>query len=67
MKKYFLICLLFFFALSVAKASACDIQPIAQNYLKDQKRLFNEYYFLKPKSTRTISKEFFVIGKNFKA
>ena len=39
----------------------------AQNYLKDQKRLFNEYYFLKPKSTRTISKEFFVIGKNFKA
>ena len=39
----------------------------AQNYLKDQKGLFNEFHFLKPKSTRSVSKEFFVIGKNFKA
>ena len=39
----------------------------AQNYLKDQKNLFGEFQFLKPKSTRSVSKEFFVIGKNFKA
>ena len=39
----------------------------AQNYLKDQKNLFKEFHYLKPKSTRSISKEFFVIGKNFKA
>ncbi|HXH31709.1 MAG TPA: RlmE family RNA methyltransferase [Bacteriovoracaceae bacterium] len=39
----------------------------AQNYLKDQKNLFGEFHFLKPKSTRSVSKEFFVIGKNFKA
>lgn len=39
----------------------------AQNYLKEQKGLFNEFQFLKPKSTRSVSKEFFVIGKNFKA
>jgi 23S rRNA (uridine2552-2'-O)-methyltransferase len=39
----------------------------AQNYLKDQKKLFNEFHYLKPKSTRSVSKEFFVIGKNFKA
>ena len=39
----------------------------AQNYLKEQKKLFNEFHYLKPKSTRSISKEFFVIGKNFKA
>ena len=39
----------------------------AQNYLKGQKHLFGEYHFLKPKSTRSVSKEFFVIGKNFKA
>ena len=39
----------------------------AQNYLKEQKNLFTEFNFLKPKSTRSISKEFFVIGKNFKA
>jgi 23S rRNA (uridine2552-2'-O)-methyltransferase len=40
---------------------------LAQNYLKDQKKLFSEYHYLKPKSTRSVSKEFFVIGKNFKA
>jgi 23S rRNA (uridine2552-2'-O)-methyltransferase len=39
----------------------------AQNYLKDQKNLFKEFHYLKPKSTRSMSKEFFVIGKNFKA
>jgi 23S rRNA (uridine2552-2'-O)-methyltransferase len=39
----------------------------AQNFLKDQKNLFKEFHYLKPKSTRSISKEFFVIGKNFKA
>jgi 23S rRNA (uridine2552-2'-O)-methyltransferase len=39
----------------------------AQNYLKSQKNLFNEFHYLKPKSTRSVSKEFFVIGKNFKA
>lgn len=39
----------------------------AQNYLKEQKHLFQEFHYLKPKSTRSISKEFFVIGKNFKA
>jgi hypothetical protein len=35
MKKYFLIFLLFFFALPIAKASACDIQPIARSYLNE--------------------------------
>ncbi len=39
----------------------------AQNYLKLQKNLFSEFHYLKPKSTRSVSKEFFVIGKNFKA
>lgn len=39
----------------------------AQNYLKEQKNRFSEYQYLKPKSTRSVSKEFFVIGKQFKA
>ena len=39
----------------------------AQDFLKAQKNLFGEFHFLKPKSTRSVSKEFFVIGKNFKA
>lgn len=39
----------------------------AQDFLKQQKNLFGEYHYLKPKSTRSVSKEFFVIGKNFKA
>lgn len=39
----------------------------AQNYLKEQKKLFNEFHYLKPKSTRSVSKEFFVIGKQFRA
>ena len=39
----------------------------AQKFLKDQKQLFKQYDFLKPKSTRSISKEFFVIGRGYKA
>lgn|SRR5690606_26121195 len=39
----------------------------AQDFLKQQKNLFGEYHYLKPKSTRSVSKEFFVIGKNFRA
>ncbi len=39
----------------------------AQVYLKQQRTLFKEYNFLKPKSTRSVSKEFFVIGKGYKA
>jgi len=39
----------------------------ARDFLKEQKNLFKEFHNLRPKSTRTISKEFFVIGKNFKA
>ena len=39
----------------------------AQNYLKTQKTLFSEFNYLKTKSTRSVIKEFFVIGKNFKA
>jgi len=39
----------------------------AQVYLKQQRTLFEEFHFLKPKSTRSVSKEFFVIGKGFKA
>lgn len=38
----------------------------AQLFLKQQKKLFHEYYYLKPKSTRSVSKEFFVIGKGYK-
>lgn len=38
----------------------------AQMFLKQQRSLFDEYSFLKPKSTRSVSKEFFVIGKGFK-
>lgn len=37
----------------------------AQVFLKEQKSRFREYNFLKPKSTRSVSKEFFVIGKYF--
>ena len=34
----------------------------AQQYLRQQKKLFKKFEFLKPKSTRSVSKEFFVIG-----
>tara|TARA_Y100000780_G_C13696111_1_gene423169 strand:+ start:55094 stop:55771 length:678 start_codon:yes stop_codon:yes gene_type:complete len=37
----------------------------AQVFLKEQKNVFGEYHFLKPKSTRSVSKEFFVIGKKY--
>lgn len=39
----------------------------AQVYLKEQKSRFNEFHYLRPKSTRSVSKEFFVIAKGFKA
>lgn len=39
----------------------------AQTFLKAQKSRFNEFHYLRPKSTRSVSKEFFVIGKGFKA
>lgn len=39
----------------------------AQIFLKSQKNLFHQFEFLKPKSTRSVSKEFFVIGKEYKA
>ena len=38
----------------------------AQEYLKTQKTNFENWAYLKPKSTRSVSKEFFVIGKGFK-
>ena len=38
----------------------------AQIFLKEQKSRFKEYNYLKPKSTRSVSKEFFVIGKGYK-
>jgi len=37
----------------------------AQVFLKEQKRLFNKLHYFRPKSTRTVSKEFFVIGDGF--
>lgn len=39
----------------------------AQVFLRENKTLFREYYQLKPKSTRSVSKEFFAIGKGFRA
>lgn len=39
----------------------------AQVFLKEQKGHFEEFHFLKPKSTRSVSKEFFGIGKSYKA
>lgn len=38
----------------------------AQQFLKEQKKHFGEFHYLRPKSTRSVSKEFFVIGKNFR-
>ena len=37
----------------------------AQVFLRANKGLFKEMHYLKPKSTRSISKEFFVIAKSF--
>ncbi len=39
----------------------------AQVFLKENKSLFEEFHLLKPKSTRSVSKEFFAIGKGYKA
>lgn len=39
----------------------------AQLFLKEQKSRFQEQFYLRPKSTRSVSKEFFVISKGFKA
>lgn len=39
----------------------------AQDYFKLNKNRFVEYNFLRPKSTRSVSKEYFVIAKGFKA
>lgn len=38
----------------------------AQVFLKSQKKHFEEFNYLRPKSVRSVSKEFFVIGKNFR-
>lgn len=38
----------------------------AQIFLKEQKKHFSEFHYLRPKSTRSVSKEYFVIGKNFR-
>ena len=38
----------------------------AQQYLKTQKGRFQKFHYLKPKSTRSVSKEFFVIGIGYK-
>ncbi len=38
----------------------------AQQYLRAQRHLFKKLQFLKPKSTRSVSKEFFVIGLEWK-
>lgn len=39
----------------------------AQQFLKENQKLFKEFHKLKPKSTRSVSKEFFAIGKGYKA
>lgn len=38
----------------------------AQTYFKEQKKYFEELHYLRPKSVRSVSKEYFVIGKNFR-
>lgn len=49
------------FVIKVFDSNDCQV------FLKDQKKKFEEWNYLKPKSTRSVSKEFFVIGKGFKA
>lgn len=39
----------------------------AQVFLRENRKLFESFHSLKPKSTRSVSKEFFVIGKGYKA
>jgi 23S rRNA (uridine2552-2'-O)-methyltransferase len=41
--------------------------PGAHDFVKSQKPRFAELEMLRPKSTRSVSKEFFVIAKGFKA
>jgi 23S rRNA (uridine2552-2'-O)-methyltransferase len=38
----------------------------AQIFLKSNKKLFETFNYFRPKSTRSVSKEFFVIGKGYK-
>lgn len=38
----------------------------AQIFLKKQKKLFREIHFFRPKSTRSVSKEYFFIGKGYR-
>lgn len=37
----------------------------AQDFLKKQKKLFKEIHFFRPKSTRSVSKEYFFVGKGY--
>ena len=37
----------------------------AQDFLKQQKKLFKEFHYLRPEATRKTSKEYFVIGKGY--
>lgn len=37
----------------------------AQTFLKKQKKLFKEIHFFRPKSTRSVSKEYFFVGKGY--
>lgn len=37
----------------------------AQMFLKEQRKRFKEFSYLKPKSTRSVSKEFFVVGRGY--
>ncbi len=37
----------------------------AQSFLKSQKKQFSNFNYFRPKSTRTTSKEFFVVGTGF--
>jgi len=39
----------------------------AQVFLKEQKKRFKEFHYLRPKSTRSTSKEFFLVAKGFLA
>ncbi len=39
----------------------------AQVFLRTQKARFKDFHYLRPKSTRSVSKEFFVIAQGFKA
>lgn len=39
----------------------------AQTFLKSKKNEFKDFHFLKPKSTRSVSKEFFVIGLGYES